>query len=162
MGESVNTKHIHLVLRKSVTTNYAAMLVLISIICNRHLWKIVYLPQHKIHPQKTCVCSKCLRVTCPRNMGTVKGLSFHSIKTYLSPWRKSHGCKFKLPLGESLVYEHHAEVVCKVLSQKMPFETSVEKPDLGILSLQVGFTLAFTQIYKTHLKTNLYRNMHTL
>jgi len=36
MGESVNTKQFHSVLRESVTTNYIAVLVLIRLICKRH------------------------------------------------------------------------------------------------------------------------------
>jgi hypothetical protein len=43
----------------------------------------------------------------------------------------------------------------------MPFETSVEKPDLGILPLQVGFALAFTQIHKAHLTSDLLCNTPT-
>ena len=36
MGEFVNTKQFHSVVRKSVTTNYIAKLVLTRLICNHH------------------------------------------------------------------------------------------------------------------------------
>lgn len=156
------TKQFHLVLRKSVTTNYIAMLLLIRLICNHHfMTKYVSSTTQNSRTKDLCMfkMSSCYM---PTEHGDSQKYSFLSIKTYLSPWCKSHGCEFKLPLRESLVYEHHAEVVCKILSQEMPLETSVEQPDFGILSLQVGFTLTFVQIHKAHLKNNLYRYMHTL
>ena len=126
MGETVNTKQYHLVLRESVTTKIIAMLVLIRFICNHHFMANCVFSTTQNSPTKDLCMFKISSFICSQIMGTVKEFSFLSIKTYLSPWRKSHGCEFKLPLRESLVDEHHAEIVCKVLSQEMPLETSVE------------------------------------
>jgi len=60
------------------------------------------------------------------------------------------------------VDKHHAEVLGEICSQEMPLETSVQKPNFGILSLQVGFTFSFIQVDKTHLQSDLCCNVHTL
>jgi hypothetical protein len=54
------------------------------------------------------------------------------------------------------VNQHHAEVLAETLGQEVPFETSVQKPDFRILSLQVGFTLSSIQEHKAHLPNHLY------
>lgn len=77
-------------------------------------------------------------------------------ETYLSPWRKPHGCEFKLPLWKSLVDQQHAEVPSEVFSQEVPLKTSVQKPDLRILSLQIRFTVTFIYVHKTYLQSDLY------
>jgi hypothetical protein len=114
------------------------------------------------HMSFTTQNSATQQLSCcmPYNVGAAERYSVVSITTYHSPRCQSHGGKFKLPLRESLMDEHHAEVLGKIVSQKMPLETPVEQPDLGILSLQAGFTLAFIQIHKTHLTRDLYCNKH--